>query len=179
MITTITGTIAALGPSKSTKDGTVYDYIRIAKTNGEDELLKSVSTHSVVNSYIRLGLSGTFFLRNNGVHLLLAAEVDGRFASDYEEFHTEYRAAKIVVKGVFLAAPILIAIGALLGKGEGGGVALMGVLLLIPSWILGFVRALPNMLQSRVPTLQELEAARAAAKTALPDKTALPAPMPA
>ena len=169
MITTITGTIAAIGSSKSIKDGTIYDYIRISKPNGEDELLKSVSTRSVVNSYIRLGLSGTFFLKNNGVSLLLAAEVDGRFASDYEEFHTEYRAAKIIVKGVFLAAPILIAIGALLGQGEGGGVALMGVLLLVPSWILGFVRALPNMLQSRTPTADELEAARSSAKKAVPE----------
>lgn len=169
MITTITGTIAAIGSSKSIKDGTVYDYIRIAKPNGEDELLKSVSTRSVVNSYLRLGLSGTFFLKNNGVSLLLAAEVDGRYASDYEEFHTEYRAAKIIVKGVFLAAPILIAIGALLGQGEGGGVALMGVLLLIPSWILGFVRALPNMFQSRTPSADELEAARSAAKKAVPE----------
>lgn len=162
MLKTIKGKIESVGPSRGTKDETVYDYIRFLNNNGEVVLVKSVKTRSTVDSYIQPGENGVFFLYGNGPHLLLAAQLGDRFASDFEGFVEDRRIGKIVTTLAFFGPVALIALGALL-EGDKSGLATVGVFAILPCWGFGLFAFLPAFLSSKVPSAEQFEAARAAA----------------
>lgn len=166
MLQTITGEVEAIGSSVTKNDETFYDYVRILKNNGEVELLKPVKVRATVASYMQPGLEGAFYTCGTEERLILAADINGRFASDFDAFVTDHKAGSIVLKGMFILPIALFLLGAVLEQGTGGGIALLGLVLAFPCWGIGLFRTLPAVRRCRVPSVEEFEAARAATKAA-------------
>ncbi|WP_236192484.1 hypothetical protein [Pseudomonas urethralis] len=62
-VSTVTGKLEVVGPSNDKPDGSEYTYLRFSQTDGGTKLMKKVGVGQLIESYLRPGMEGQFFLR--------------------------------------------------------------------------------------------------------------------
>ncbi|WP_460044605.1 hypothetical protein [Pseudomonas sp. S2_H01] len=143
-VSVVSGKLEVMGPSSDKPDGSEYTYIRIAEKGGNVKLIKKVGVGQLIESYLRPGLEGDFFLvklGRLGYILFAIKKEDGQKVYEENGFKTWIKKMRMTAFLLVLLFLPLSFVGLLMG-GYLGVIVPIGFIYVIWKLAIGFPKVL-------------------------------------